>query len=355
MVQISALATATPEHRVDAAETKAMLAAWLPEDAARRYGRVVDATRIRRRYAVEPFRVLRELQTPDARNATYAAHALALGEHVVRNVLGAAALDGRALDAIVPVTCTGYMMPSLDAYLINTMKLNPHARRVPIMQLGCAAGVGAVGLAAQLLRHAAHGHVLIVSVELCSLCLQAAEPSPADLMGSLLFGDGAAAAVVSAGARAGGPEILASRSVLLPDSEDVLQMHFTQTGPRFVLSRELPAQVRRQLRGAAEAFLDGHGVRLPDVRFHVIHPGGPKVLEAVAQSLELSDAAVQPSWQAWERYGNLSSATVFFILEGLQASAPPRDGDLGLMLAVGPGLTCEMVLLRSHGACGGAA
>jgi len=289
------------------------------------------------------------LQTPEARNEAFVRHAVALGETVTRSVLRLAHLAPDSVDTIVPISCTGYMMPSLDAYLINRLGLNPNSRRVPIMQLGCAAGVGAVGLAAELLRHAPTGNVLVISVELCSLCLQVTEPSPADVIGSILFGDGAAAVVLSTPRRGGGPEVLASRSVLWRDSLDELQMQSTITGPRFVLSRDLPQRLRSHLRDTVERFLKPHGLTIADLRFHIVHPGGPKVLEGVARSLELSDAALRASWQVWERYGNLSSATVFFILQELQACSPPAAGDHGLMLAVGPGLTCEMVLLRWHG------
>lgn len=349
MVELTALATTTPVHRVDAAATKAALSSWLGGDA-QRYCHMVDRARIHARYTVEPIESLLRLQTPDARNAAYARHATALAETVTRTALQAAGIDPTSIDAIIAVSCTGHMMPSLDAYLVNRLGLNPVARRIPIMQLGCAAGVGAVGLAAQLQQHACGSNVLVVSVEICSLCLQVSEPSPADVMGSLLFGDGAAAVVMSGSGHGCGPQVVASRGVLWPDSVDVLQMRFTSTGPRFVLARDLPNRFRVHLRAAAEAFLRAQGLARSDVRFYVIHPGGPKVLNAVAESLQLSDAAVQPSWRVWERYGNLSSATVFFILEELDLSVRPNDGELGLMLAVGPGLTCEMALLcwRGH-------
>jgi alkylresorcinol/alkylpyrone synthase len=179
------------------------------------------------------------------------------------------------------------------------------------------------------------------------------EPAPGDVMGSILFGDGAAAVVVSAGGCGAQPEVVAGRSLLWPDSVETLQMHLTHTGPRFVLSRDLPSCFRAHLRAGVEAFLGARGLRVSDLCFYVVHPGGPRVLDAVAESLGLCDPLLRPSWEVWECYGNLSSTTVFFILQELQRSALPKDGELGLMLAVGPGLTCEMVLLRWRGRLGG--
>jgi len=208
--------------------------------------------------------------------------------------------------------------------------------------------VGAVGLAAERLT-ASVGSVLILSVEISSPGIQIAEPSTTDMVANLLFGDAAAATVLSTEKPGTGPQVLASQSTLWLDSLDHLGMRLTDSGLRLVLSPRLPRLVRDRLRPTVTQFLAAQGVALDDVRFWVIHPGGPKILEAVAESLELSDRTTQPTWDVWERYGNLSSATVFFILRRLQEAAPPAPGDLGMMIALGPGITCEMVLLRSAG------
>jgi alkylresorcinol/alkylpyrone synthase len=204
-------------------------------------------------------------------------------------------------------------------------------------------------LASTLLAQIGSGTALVVSVELSTLGMQVAEPSMTDMVANLLFGDGAAAAVLAAERSGRGPEMLASQSVLWPDTLDYLGMKLTDTGFRLVLSSELPKVARSQLGPALSQFLARHRLTPDDIGFWIVHPGGPKVLEAVAQALSLSDRALQPSWETWERFGNLSSANVFFVLRHLQQVAPPRPGELGLMLALGPGIACEMLLLRSGG------
>ena len=353
MAELLSVATALPPHRVEAAETKAYLSSHLDESSARRYCRMVDASGIATRYSVVPPQDLFRLATLEERTREYIRHAVALGESATRSALDAAEVSPDRIDTLIPISCTGHMMPSLDAHLINRLGLNPTSRRIPITLLGCSAGVGAVGVAAALHRHASVGTALVVSVELCSLCLQVTEPSTADIVGGILFGDGAAAAVIAAGESGRGPEVLASGSVLWPDTIGELGMKLTSTGLRFVLSPFLPRLIRTRLLPEVEKFLAARGLTFGDLRFHVIHPGGPKILDAVAASLRLSDEALRPSWEVWQMFGNISSATVFFILRHLHECAPPSAGDLGLMLAFGPGVTCEMLLLRCDGWLGG--
>ena len=181
------------------------------------------------------------------------------------------------------------------------------------------------------------------------MSVQLAEPSTTDMFANLLFSDGAAAAVVSSARRGRGPEIVATRSVLWDESANDLGMRLTDGGFRLVLSPRLPRLIERRLRAVVDEFLHAHAVALEDVEFWIVHPGGPKILDAVASGLQLPDRLLAPTWETWEEAGNLSSATVFFVLEHLRRSAPPRAGSLGLMLAFGPGVTCEMVLLRSGG------
>jgi len=349
MPELVSVATAVPPHRVDAADVKAELNARLPSAAAARLCRIVDGTRIQRRYTVAPIGDLLRLGTVQARNDEYVRHTLALGETVARSALADADVDPGSTAALISVSCTGYMMPSLDAHLIGRLGLPATARRIPITELGCSAGVAAVGLAATLLAQAPTGIALVVSVELSSLGVQLAEPSKTDMLGNVLFGDGAGAAVLARNGSGRGPEVLASRSVLWSETLDHLGMRLTDTGLRLVLSAALPRVVQAQIRPMLANLLALHRLVLDDITFWVVHPGGPKILEAVAEGLTLPDRALQASWEVWERFGNLSSANVFFILRHLQESARPSPGDLGIMLAFGPGVTCEAVLLRAGG------
>jgi alkylresorcinol/alkylpyrone synthase len=347
--EIVSVETALPRHSVTSAETKRTLASYLPPTVAERYTRIVDATRIRQRFTAIPVADLLRLRTIQERNDAYVPHARVLGAEVAERALDT---DGDIRDevsTIISVSCTGYMLPSLDAHLLGALGLSPATRRLPITELGCSAGVGAVGVAAELLDARPSGCVLVLSVELSSFGVQLAEPSTTDMFANLLFSDGAAAAVVSAAVGGRGPEIVATETVLWPDSTDQLGMRLTDGGFRLVLSSHLPRLVQTRLRPVIEAFLARNSVALDDVAFWIVHPGGPKILDAVADALDLPDRALAPTWQTWEACGNLSSATVFFILKHLARTTPPPPGAMGVMMAFGPGVSCEMALLRADG------
>lgn len=349
MVELLPVATALPPHCIDSDEAKRHLDAYFGSSAARRYREMVDGSRVRRRYTVAPVTDLLKLRTLQERNEMYAKHTRNLGETVARRALSAGATSADVVTAVLSVSCTGYMMPSLDAHLVGRLGLPATVRRIPLTELGCSAGVSAVGLAADLLGATSSGYVLLVSVEVSSPSLQVAEPSMTDMIANLLFGDGAVGVVLTNQTTGAGPLVVASQSVLLPDSLDHLGMRMTDTGFRIVLSNRLPQMIRQSLRPTLERFLNDQGASTTDVKFWAIHPGGPKILQAVAESLDLTDRAMRPAWDVWEDSGNLSSSTVFFVLNRIQESTPPNPGDLGIMLAFGPGLTCEMVLLRAGG------
>jgi alkylresorcinol/alkylpyrone synthase len=347
MAELLSIAVALPEHVVTLEDTKASIAAHIDDRAtAARYQRMAEATRIATRHVVLPTAATMSLRTIDERQAHYARCAIELSERSARAALESAGVPLESIRWVVAVSCTGYMMPSLDVHLAHRLGISRTARRVPITELGCSASVAAVGLAQELMRgDEPGGGALVVSTELSSLCLQTTEPSISDVVGGLLFGDASASMVVS-GDAGRGLRIVRSRSVLWPETTHDLGMHLTTTGFRLDLSRHVPRLVRKHLRRTVEEFLAESGTRLDDVAFWAIHPGGPKLLDAIGQSLGLPDAALWPTWRVWERCGNVSSATALVTLRDLVDGGLPA-GALGMLLAPGPGLTCEMVLLRA--------
>jgi len=229
---------------------------------------------------------------------------------------------------------------------MNRLSLPPHVKRVPIFGLGCLAGAAGVARAADYLKGHPNEVAVLLSVELCSLTLQRDDLSVENLIGSGLFGDGAAAAVlVAAGRPTRGPRVVDNRSFFYPDSERVMGWDVSEKGFKIVLSAEVPEMVRRYLRRDVDAFLSEHGLQRNDMAAWISHPGGPKVLEAMQEALELPDEALEPAWRTLREVGNLSSTSVLLILEEALSSPPPA-GSWGLMSAMGPGFCSEMVLLK---------
>ena len=271
-----------------------------------------------------------------------------LGERAIRCAMSRAGLELSQIGALFFVSVTGIASPSIDARLINRMKLPTNIRRTPIFGLGCVAGAAGVARAADYVRAYPDQVAVLLSVELCSLTLQREDLSLANLVSSGLFGDGAAAVVV-AGANVpvnNGPEIIATASVFYPDTEEVMGWDISEKGFRIVLSREVPDVVREHLGPDVDALLAEHGFKRSDVGSWVMHTGGPKVLEAAEESLGMKKGEIQASWDCLRRVGNLSSASVLCVLEDVMLNRRPAPGTLGVMAALGPGFCSEVVLLR---------
>ena len=270
-----------------------------------------------------------------------------VGERAVREVLALAGLSVDDVDCLITVTVTGVATPSIDARLMNRLGLPSRVKRVPIFGLGCVAGTAGIARAADYVRAYPDQVAVLLSVELCSLTLQREDLSIPNLIASGLFGDGAAAAVI-VGADRGevGPQVVASRSVFYPDSEEVMGWDISESGFRIVLSADVPEVVRRHLRGDVDSFLGAHGLNRGDIRTWISHPGGPKVLEAMQDALELPDDALESAWRTLRELGNLSSTSVLLVLQEALESPTPEPGSFGMMVAMGPGFCSELVLLR---------
>lgn len=349
MAELTSIACTVPAHEVTQDDTRRLLPLLTADERqAARVRRLLPRTRIARRFAVLPIEELTQLRDVGERAAHYQRLGLDLGERAVRDALAAAGLGVEQVAGVVAVSSTAYTVPSVEAGLVERLGLPAGVRRWPITELGCSAGVAGLGLA-RTLADSGGDPIVLLSLELCSLSIRTSTQSDSDAIGNLLFGDAAAATIVSSGTPGSGPEVVAAGTAIWPGTTDLLGMRITDEGFRLVLSAKLPAKVRAELPGTIERFLATQDVGLGDIGFWAIHPGGPKVLGAIEESLGLDDAATRPTWETWEQYGNVSSATVFFVLETLRRAHPPAPGSLGLVLAFGPGVSCEMVLLRAGG------
>ncbi len=288
-----------------------------------------------------------ELKTFAARNDAWIKVAVELGEQTVRDALKKAELAPTDIDAFFFVTVTGLATPSIDARLINRLKMREDIKRTPIFGLGCVAGAAGTARVADYLRAFPTHHALLLSVELCSLTLQREDLSIPNIISSGLFGDGAAALIMSgADARASGPKVVATRSVFYPDTERTMGWDFVDGGFKVVLSAKVPDLVTAHIRQNVDSFLSAQELDRSKVKHWVAHTGGPKVLQAFESALELPKEALARSWKSLRDVGNLSSASVLHVLSELLDSGQARPGDLGVLMAMGPGFCAELVLLQ---------
>jgi alkylresorcinol/alkylpyrone synthase len=344
-VEVLSVATANPKGRFSQRETFEGAKVVFPQ-FARMEPLYLNAA-IDWRHSCVPADWCQSPRSWEERTEVYQREALVLLEEVAAKAIADAGLVPADIDFIVVNTITGLAVPSLDAMLMNRMDFRPTVERLPIFGFGCGGGVAGLARSAQLAQSSPGANVLFLSVELCTLCARANDQSLTMFVSAALFGDGAAAVVLRtprAGSEGGQSRALAriraAGEHCWRNTERMLGWDIKNDGFGMVLSPELPGHMRKALRPAVEGFLETHGLELEDVAGYLIHPGGRKVLEAAEDALALQREQLRHSWSVLRDYGNMSSATVLFILKRAIES-----GDKGpqVMAAFGPGFSAYFV------------
>ena len=341
--RLLSLATVVPPHALGQPEVAIRARHLFSQTADAEFERLMPVfarAGIERRYSSVPIEWYESAHGWAERNALYLEHAVSLLDQAARDALALADLRPEAIDAVVVVSTTGVATPALDARLMERLPLRPNVKRLPIFGLGCAGGVIGLARAADLARAAPQSRVLLLVVELCALSFRKDDTAKSNIVATALFGDGAAAAVVSC--RGDGPRLGAAGEHTWPHSLDIMGWDVAEDGLRAVFSRDIPALVRHHMRDVAGEFLQHHGLALADIDHFICHPGGAKVLSALEGAFGLGAGALADARGVLRDYGNMSAATVLFVLErALRAGVAGRL----LLTTLGPGFTAGFQLV----------
>jgi alkylresorcinol/alkylpyrone synthase len=305
-----------------------------------------DNTGIVTRNFVKPLNYYAETTTFKQRNDEYIKLALQYSVEAAEAVIANAGINKEDVTDIIFLSTTGLATPSIDALIINQMQLNPHISRTPVWGLGCAGGVSGMAKANMAAKANPDAVVLLIAVELCSLTLIKSDYSKSNFIGSSLFSDGVAACIVKGDNQSQPkPQITfkATSSKLYYDSLEVMGWDFREDGFKVVFSKDIPTFIHQNINKDIEDFLAKHSLQLSDIKNFIFHPGGKKVLDAYADALQIEGDFLKNTREVMNDNGNMSSVTVLYVLEKFMATG--FEEGYGLMLAMGPGFSSEMVLL----------
>jgi alkylresorcinol/alkylpyrone synthase len=306
---------------------------------------VFENGQVKTRHISAPIEWFETDHTWAERNDLYVEKALELSEAAARCALRRARLEPEDLSAIIFVSTTGIATPSLDSRLLKRLGMSRHAARLPVWGLGCAGGAAGLSRAADYARANPGQHVLLVAAELCSLTFQRGDLSKSNLIAASLFADGAAAVIVGPGE---GPALVGSYSTLLDDTEDVMGWDVNDDGLKVRFSKDVPALVREIMRPNMIEAAQANGLSLDQIKHFVTHPGGLKVLIAYTEALELPEDALEDSYAVLRSCGNMSSASVLFVLERFMRRWQELEpNEFGAVSAMGPGFSVEHAFFRT--------
>lgn len=348
---IEAVGKALPAHYVSQDQLIEHLRGVWPNHRHARIAKLLEATEVEGRHvALLPSELMELAGSFGKQSQAYLRLATELSEKAVRAALDESGHRPEDIDFLFFVSITGIANPHVDVHLANRLGFRSDLKRVPSFGLGCGGGAAGLARVADYCVGYPKHVALLVSCELCSLTFQPNDRSITNTVATGLFGDGASAVVIRgetpSDTGAIRPRIIGTRAHLFPNTMHALGWDVIDSGFQFVLSSKIPELLRREVAPFVDAFLANAGLDRSRIAHWLIHPGGPRILDAIHEGLELPDGALDRSWNLLRSLGNLSSSSVLFLLADFMKSGAAQRGDYGILAAFGPGLFCKLVLLQ---------
>lgn len=348
-VKIKTVAKVLPEHYRSTADILPFLDIWLQgqdERFIRKVKKIFENAGVDKRYSImSPEEVFSDLSFQQ-RNDIYIREGIQLSSKCLKLALEKAGWDAEQLDYLITVSCTGIMIPSLDAYLINNLKLRQDVVRLPVTEMGCAAGVSGILYASNFLKANPGKRAAVIAYESPSATFQLHDFSMANVVSAAIFGDGVACALLSSDPEDTGPEILAQEMYHFYEAEEMMGFKLTNTGLQMVLDVAVPETIADHFPDIIHPFLAKNGLDIGNIEHLIFHPGGKKILQLVEELFAGLHKNIEETKEVLRLYGNMSSATVLYVLERYMDEICPAAGDHGLMLSFGPGFSAQRILLK---------
>lgn len=347
-VKIVSVAKQLPEYSRETSAIIPLLDGWLDghdDRFVRKVKKIFEGAAVDKRYSImEPMEVFTATSFEE-KNDIYAREAINLGEKVLVKALRKAGWEPEALDYIITVSCTGIMIPSLDAYLINKLKLRQDIVRLPVTEMGCAAGISGIIYAKNFLQANPGKRAAVIAVESPTATFQLDDYSMANIVSAAIFGDGAACALLSSDKSDDGPEVIAEGMYHFYENEHMMGFKLTNSGLQMVLDVDVPETIASHFPDIIHPFLKKQNLEITDIDHLIFHPGGKKIIQLVEGLFSDLGKNIDATKEILKLYGNMSSATVLYVLEQIMDDAPQK-GEKGLMLSFGPGFSAQRVLLQ---------
>lgn len=347
-VKIATVTTQVPEYSRATAEILPFLDVWLAnqEDRfKRKVKKIFEGAQVDKRYSIMSPEEVFSLQSFEERNAIYAREMIVLGEKVLQKALEKANWSPESLDFIITVSCTGIMIPSLDAYLINKLGLKQDIVRLPVTEMGCVGGVSGIIYAKNFLKANPNKRAAVITVESPTATFQLDDFSMANIVSAAIFGDGAACVLLSSYEEEIGPTISDEAMYHFYDNEHMMGFELTNSGLKMILDIEVPNTIEAHFPKIMHPFLEKNQLTIANIDHLIFHPGGKKIVTLVEGLFSELGKNIDDTKEVLRLYGNMSSATVLYVLERIILKQPNK-GEKGIMLSFGPGFTAQRILLE---------
>ena len=347
-VKITAVAKQLPKYYRETKDIIPFVKLWM-QDQDERFQRKVtklfEGAAVDKRYSIMDPEDVFVATSFEEKNNIYAREVVILGEQALKKSLNKANLKATDIDFIITVSCTGIMIPSMDAYLINSLQMKQDIVRLPVTEMGCAAGVSGIIYAKNFLKANPNKRAVVIAVEAPTATFQLDDYSMTNIVSAAIFGDGASAVILSSYEEDKGPEIIDEAMYHFYDATSMMGFNLVNTGLQMILDKEVPKKISDHFPAIVHPFLERNNLTIEDIDHLIFHPGGKKIVQTIEDLFGCLGKNIDDTKEILRLYGNMSSATVLYVLERFM-NGDRQSGEKGLMLSFGPGFSAQRILLE---------